>query len=552
MAAVRGAGVGPVVLLILDGVGQGREDEFDAVAAARTPNLERLSRTGLRRDLFAHGPHVGLQSTKDMGNSEVGHNTLGAGRIIDQGAKRIELALESGAIWEGAWPDAVENCRSHEGALHLIGLLSDGNIHASTAHLDALLERAVADGIRRVYVHTLLDGRDVPDHSAHEYVAELERHLERLRAASGATLEIASGGGRMVTSMDRYEADWSIVQRGWEAHVLGAARRFESAREAIAVFRKESPGISDQRIPAFTIAREGNAVGPIVDGDSVILFNFRGDRAIELSRAFTEGEEFAGFDRQRRPDVFFAGLTLYDSDTDIPAVRLVEPETVVGTVSEFLASAGVRQLACAETQKFGHVTYFWNGNRSERFDPATETYLEIPSDQVPFDQRPWMKSAETADAVIEAAASGDYDFIRANLAGGDMVGHTGDFEATVIAVEAVDLAVGRVGAAVADARGCLVLTADHGNAEDMVERSKSGEPERAADGSPRWRTAHSVNQVPLIIRDYSGRELALRDDLPEAGLANVAATLVQLLGLAAPEGFAPSLLLPQAASRSEP
>lgn len=533
---------GPLVLLIMDGVGEGLRDEFDAVWVARTPNLDALSRTGLRRSLFAHGPYVGLPSTTDMGNSEVGHNTMGAGRIINQGVKRIQVALESGAIWQGAWPRAVEYCTGHGGSLHLISLLSDGNVHASTEHLDALLERAVGDGVRRVFVHVLLDGRDVPDHTAHEYVAMLERRLEELSVASGAVLAIASGGGRMVTTMDRYEADWSIVRRGWDAHVLGTARPFASAQDAIDAFRRESPGISDQRLPAFTVVRNGSPVGPVVDGDAVVFVNFRGDRAIELSRAFSEGDDFAGFDRRRTPEVFFARMTLYDSDTNMPPVRLVEPESMVGSDSEYLASAGVRQLACAETQKFGHVTYFWNGNRSEPFDPLTETYVEIPSDQVPFDERPWMKSAETADAVIQSLESTDVDFIRANLASGDMVGHTGNFEATVIAVEAVDLAVGRVAAAVDRAGGCLVLTADHGNAEDMVERSASGRPQRVADGSPWWKTAHSTNPVPLVIVDNSGRDLSLRDDLPEAGLANLAATLLQLLDLDVPERYAPSLL----------
>lgn len=533
---------GPLVLLIMDGVGKGLQDEYDAVWTARTPNLDRLSAEGIERSIFAHGPYVGLQSKSDMGNSEVGHNTMGAGRILDQGAKRIEVALEHGSIWTGAWPRLVENVKEHDGALHLIGLLSDGNIHASTDHLFALLDRAVADGVRTIFVHGLHDGRDVPDRTADKYVAEVEDRLAKLREESGATLEIASGGGRMVTTMDRYEANWGVVERGWEAHVLGTARPVASALEAIEATRAENPSVSDQLIPAFTVVRDGKPIGPIVDGDSVVLFNFRGDRAIELARAFTEGDDFAGFDRKRVPEVFFAGLTLYDGDTNMPEVRLVEPEEVVGTVSERLASVGVRQFACAETQKFGHVTYFWNGNRSDAFDPSTETYDEIPSDQVPFDQRPWMKSAQTADMVIDATTSGSYDFIRANFAGGDMVGHTGDFEAAVIAVEAVDLAVGRVAAAVEKARGCLVVTADHGNAEDMVERTKDGQPEMRADGSPRWRTAHSVNPIPLIVRDYSGHSHEWRDDQPEGGLANLASTLVHLLGYRPPEEFDPSLL----------
>jgi 2,3-bisphosphoglycerate-independent phosphoglycerate mutase len=534
---------GPVVLLVMDGVGEGRHDEFDAVAVARTPTLDALRAHAAIRTILAHGPYVGLPSKSDMGNSEVGHNTLGAGRIFDQGAKRIDKAIESGAIWQETWKDIVAQVHEKDSSLHLIGLLSDGNVHSNLTHLYALIDRARQEGIRRVYVHGLFDGRDVPDRTAEKYVADVERHLAAAAAASGGVFRIASGGGRMVTTMDRYEADWRIVERGWQAHVLGAARPFPSAGEAIEHLRKEAPGISDQLLPAFTVVGEDAApVGAVRDGDCVIFFNFRGDRAIELSRAFTAGPDFEAFDRVRVPDVLFAGMTLYDGDTNTPERRLVEPEPVPDTISEYLARTGVTQWAGAETQKFGHVTYFWNGNRSDKFDPATETYVEIPSDQVPFNERPWMKSAETADAINGAIRSGEYRFIRANFPGGDMVGHTGSFESAVIAMEAVDLAIGRIQHEVERARGVLVVTADHGNAEDMVERDKQGHPVFLADGTPRWKTAHSTNPIPFIIADYAGRHLALRGDLPEGGLANVASTLIELLGFEPPKEFDPSLI----------
>lgn len=531
------------MLLILDGVGVGRGDEFDAVVAARTPTLDRLEATGCARELRAHGTAVGLPSDDDMGNSEVGHNILGAGRIFPQGAKRVDRATASGAVWDSAAWKALVTAAANGGTLHLIGLLSDGNVHSNLTHLDALVERAIASGAEHLRFHVLFDGRDVPDRTADRYVQHLEDQLAELRA-EGLDARVASGGGRMVTTMDRYGADWSIVERGWQAHVLGTAPPVTSALEAIQKARAATPGISDQLIGYFTVVGDdGVPVGPIEDGDAVVVFNFRGDRVIELCQAF-EDADFERFDRRRVPDVTFVGMTLYDGDLHIPKSFLVEPEAVADTVSELLAAADVSQFACAETQKFGHVTYFWNGNRSQMFDPATETYVEVPSDDGPFDQRPWMKSAETADRLIGAIDRGDYDFIRANFAGGDMVGHTGDFRSTVISVEAIDLAISRIEAAVRRCRGCLVVTADHGNADDKVERAKDGTPLFDADGTPVWRTAHSLNPVRFVVADFSGRDIQLRADLPAAGLANVAATLLNLLGFDAPTFYEPSLLAP--------
>jgi 2,3-bisphosphoglycerate-independent phosphoglycerate mutase len=534
--------VGPLVLVVMDGVGLGLGDQYDAVAVARTPTLDSLRSSAIYRAIHAHGPYVGLPSPTDMGNSEVGHNTMGAGRIVPQGAKRIDDALESGEIWRGPWEDLAARVKDRRSTLHLIGLLSDGGVHSTTEHLDALLERAREDGVERVRIHALLDGRDVPDHSARTYVEELEGRLADLNADPRLDYRIASGGGRMVVTMDRYEADWRIVERGWHAHVLGDARGFPSASEALETLLHEHPGMSDQLLPAFTVQDDqGRAIGSIQDDDAVLIFNFRGDRIIELAQSFIEGADFSGFDRIRVPDVYLAGMTLYDGDRNIPEKRLVDPATVPDTVSEIIVRAGLAQFACAETQKFGHVSYFWNGNRSDKFDPELETYLEIPSDRVPFDQRPWMKSAETADAIEGAITSGEYSFIRANFAGGDMVGHTGRFEPTVVAVEAVDLAISRIVKAVQRSRGCLIVTADHGNAEDMVERGEQGRP-KMREGDPHWKTAHSLNPIPFILADYSGRKIDLRADLPDAGLANVAATILTLLGVEPPRDYEPTLV----------
>lgn len=533
----------PVVLVIMDGVGVGRGDEYDAVASVPTPALDALREHALYRTLRAHGTCVGLPTEGDMGNSEVGHNILGAGRIFDQGAKCVDSALSSGAIWGDAWGELVTGPASGDSTLHLIGLLSDGNVHASLEHVDALVRRAAVDGVRRLRVHALLDGRDVPDHSAEIYLQRLEDLLAEAAADCGGDFRIASGGGRMGTTMDRYEADWRIVQRGWRAHVLGDARPFASAMSAIETFRAETPGISDQNLPAFVVTDGDRPVGTIEDGDAVLVFNFRGDRVVQISQAFTAGNDFSPFSRERVPRVTFAGMVQYDGDLALPELFLVSPETVDGTVSECLAASGVGQFACAETQKYGHVTYFWNGNRSGRFDAELEDYLEIPSDTVPFEQRPWMKSAETADAVIEAIESGRYGFMRTNLAGGDMVGHTGSLPAARMAVAAVDLAVGRIAAAVQRAGGVLVVTADHGNADDMVERTGDGDVRRNDAGQPRWRTSHTLNPVPFYVASFGGEpHWRLVSGLDNAGLANVAATVLDLMGYRPPDGYEPSLV----------
>ena len=533
---------GPLVLLILDGIGIGQGDEFDAVASARTPTLDALGEGGLTRQLRAHGTAVGLPSDADMGNSEVGHNALGAGRIFDQGAKLVDAAISSGTLWTGTWQTITDHLRATGGGLHLIGLVSDGNVHSHEKQLFALIERAAGEGLPRVFVHALQDGRDVPATSALVYIDRLEEVLAGVRH-TGKAYWIASGGGRMTTTMDRYEADWAMVERGWNAQVHGSGRAFASARSAIETYRRETPGIADQFLPAFVVCgADGKPLGPVQDGDAVIFFNFRGDRGLEISQAFEAGPGFATFDRGRVPRVLYAGMMLYDGDLQIPRHFLVSAPEVKRPVSEYLAHAGVRQLACAETQKFGHVTYFWNGNRSGKFDEASEEYIEIASDQVPFDQAPWMKSAETARTVIEAIRGRGYPFIRVNFAAGDMVGHTGNIAASITAVEEVDRAVGRIVPEVLARKGCVIVTADHGNAEDMVQRDSSQRPLPGADGKPQPRTSHSLNPVPFFLVEGDGRALSLRDDLPEAGLANVAATLLELLGYQPPEEYAPSLL----------
>ncbi len=539
---VIAAPAGPVVLLILDGVGEGRHDEWDAVAQARTPNLHWLRRQGLHRQLKAHGTAVGLPSDADMGNSEVGHNTLGAGRVFDQGAKLVDIAIENGSIWGASWQKLVARVNANHSTLHLIGLLSDGNVHSHEQHVFAMLRRADAEGVGRVRLHILADGRDVPGTSAHIYIERLEQVLASLNRAGERDYRIASGGGRMITTMDRYEADWSIVERGWNAHVRGTCRAFPNAMAAIQTLRAENSGIGDQFLPAFTIcADDGKPVGPIVDGDSVIFWNFRGDRALEITRALT-AEKFDKFARGPRPDVLFAGMMMYDGDLKLPELFLVSPPAAQRTMGEYLARNRVTQFACSETQKFGHVTYFWNGNRSGMFDERYERYVEVPSDKIPFEQRPWMKSAECADETTRAIAAGGVRFARVNFAAGDMVGHTGDLEAAIAAVQSIDLSIGRVMKAVAEARGTLVITADHGNCDDMVERDKDGSPLYGADGKPYMKTAHTLAPVAFTVWDAGGRNLAFDERTGTPGLASVAATLTELLGYQVPDDWEPSLL----------
>ncbi len=541
----RTAPAGPLVLVIMDGIGVGPGDDGDAVAQARTPVLDDLRAHHPWRTLRAHGTAVGLPDDSDMGNSEVGHNALGAGRVFDQGAKLVNRAIADGSLFHGkVWTELTQNCRDRRTPLHLIGLLSDGNVHSHIDQLFALIREAARIGLEEVYIHPLLDGRDVPETSALIYVDRLEQLLAEYDGKDGRSYQIASGGGRMITTMDRYEADWRIVETGWNAHVHGAARLFPSAREAIETYRREQAGIADQFLPAFTIAnREGKPLAPIEDGASVVFFNFRGDRAIEISRAF-EDDSFDKFDRGRRPQVLYAGMMQYDGDFGIPKLYLVSPPAIACTLGEYMAKNRIPQLACSETQKFGHVTYFWNGNRGGMFDPDVETYREVPSDRVPFEQRPWMKAAEITDVMISELLGGRFRFARCNYPNGDMVGHTGVFEATVVAVEAVDLSLGRLLRTVAGLHGIALVTADHGNADEMIERDMSGkfviDPNT---GRPAARTSHSLNPVPFAVYDPANPQgHRLRADLPGAGLANVAATILNLLGYEAPPGYEPGLV----------
>jgi len=534
---------GPVVACVMDGVGIGRNDESDAVWLARTPYIDGLREISLSTQLSAHGRSVGLPSDGDMGNSEVGHNALGAGRTFDQGAKLVAQAIASESLFRGEiWTALVQRVRASGEAMHFIGLLSDGNVHSHIDHLYALLRRCDHEEIEKVRVHILLDGRDVPETSALDYVDALENLLAEICRSPNRDYRVASGGGRMVVTMDRYQAEWEMVERGWQTHVLGEARGFSSARNAIEILRDEDPGLSDQWLPPFVIVDSSGApVGPIRDHASVVLFNFRGDRAIEISQAF-EDENFPHFDRSPRPDVLYAGMMQYDGDLQVPRRFLVSPPVIDRTLGEHLARNRIAQLAISETQKFGHVTFFWNGNRSGRFDEGLEKYIEIPSDNRPFEQHPEMKASEITDALIAELQTGRYRHARINYANGDMVGHTGHRDAAVEAVESVDREIGRILPVIKQLRGALVLTADHGNADCMFDLDpETGKPRRDAAGNVSVKTSHTLNPVPLHI--YApGHRLFLAPHASGAPLAHISATVLHLLGLGAPEDYAASLL----------
>ncbi len=524
------AGVpGPVVVIVMDGYGIPKSDVGSAIAAARKPTLDRLFADYPNIKLRAHGTAVGMPSDDDMGNSEVGHNAIGAGQVYSQGAALVADAIASGAIWQGeAWQQIVAGAKAGRGVVHFIGLFSDGNVHSHIDHLKAMVVQAKAEGVNMVRIHALLDGRDVPETSALEYVVPFEAFLAEI-SGDGFDARIASGGGRQNITMDRYDANWAMVDKGWKIHVLGEGQQFANATAAVNGLREQNPGTIDQDLPPFVIGENGRPIGSIEDGDSVVFFNFRGDRAIEITRAFEEAS-FDKFDRVRVPKVTYAGMLQYDGDLQLPKRFLVAPPAIKDTMGEWFSKAGVTQFACSETQKFGHVTYFWNGNRSGKFEG--ETYQEVPSDVVPFEQRPWMKAAEIADAMIAALKSGQYKTLRCNFANGDMVGHTGNFRAATMSVEAVDLQLARILPVIDAMGGVALITADHGNADEMYEvDKKTKQPAQHPDGSFKAKTAHTLNPVPLILYDnVSGGKLGLQQT-EKAGLSNIAATVANLIGL---------------------
>jgi 2,3-bisphosphoglycerate-independent phosphoglycerate mutase len=517
----------------MDGVGIGRNAENNAVYMAKTPILDKLFTIPLQTKLRAHGKAVGLPSDDDMGNSEVGHNALGAGRVFSQGAKLVNKAIETGKIFESeTWKKVIEK-GNQGGTVHFIGLLSDGNVHSHISQLFALINRCADEGVKKVRIHPLLDGRDVGEKSALNYIVPTEELLAKISKDKGFDYRIASGGGRMNVTMDRYNADWNIVKRGWDAHVHGIGRKFLSASEAVKAYYDEDSKMTDQYMGSFVIVEnKSEPVGKIVDGDSVVFFNFRGDRAIEISRAFEEAD-LKTFERGKIPNIFYAGMMEYDGDLHIPKNYLVIPPEIERTVSEYLCAEGVTSFAISETQKYGHVTYFWNGNRSGYIDEKLEKYFEIPSDKIPFDQAPKMKAYEITEKSIEFLKSNQFRWGRINFANGDMVGHTGDMQTAIIAVETVDECVGILLKVVEELGGIALITADHGNADEMFTEK---------NGVRTPKTSHTLNPVPFIIFDPDYDNEYKIANVQNPGLSNVAGTILNLLGFKNVEDYDPSLI----------
>lgn len=524
---------GPLLLIIMDGIGIGKKYDGNAVYKANSPVLNKLFQSKLYTQLKAHGSAVGLPSEDDMGNSEVGHNAIGAGRVFAQGAKLVNRSLKSGEIFKSEiWKNVVERGKKN-GTVHFIGLLSDGNVHSHIDQLFALINQCKEEGILKVRLHVLLDGRDVPGKSALKYLTMTEELLTKINSDSNYDYRIASGGGRMKVTMDRYNADWTIVKKGWDAHVLGIGRKFNSAIQAVESFYAEDEKIIDQYLDSFVIVDDqGKPIGTIENGDSVVFFNFRGDRAIELSRAFEE-KEFKFFDRVRIPEVYYAGMMQYDGDLLIPKNYLVFPPAIDRTISEYLCNEKVTSFAISETQKYGHVTYFWNGNRSGYIDQSLETYIEIPSDRIEFDKAPKMKAYEITEKTIELLKSGKYRFGRINFPNGDMVGHTGNLQAAIIAVETVDECVGNLLKVIDELKGIAIITADHGNSDEMYTEK---------DGVRTPKTSHTLNPVPFVIYDPQYNNEYKMAEIKNAGLSNMAATILNLLGYEKVEDYDDSLI----------
>ena len=532
------SGRGPLIHVVLDGWGVGAADGTNAVNKANLPVMSRLIRGCPYTQLWTHGKYVGLPNEKDMGGSEVGHMTMGAGMVMEQGPTLIQNLLQSGEFFENpVLSRIIQNCVERDTPLHLLGLLSNGNIHSHVDHTEAIIRHAFQSGIRRCYLHALLDGRDVGVQSALDFTEPFEKLFSELKGQRpGIDYAFASGGGREVITMDR-DNNWEKIETGWQIHVQGQSEnQFPSIRDAIEHFRKQNPEIIDQDIPGFVIIRNGEAVGRIEDQHALIFTNFRGDRATEFSQAVL-ADDFPYFERYRCPEVLFAGMTQYDQDNQIPPDYLVGTPVVEEPFGKRILELGLKQFRLSETQKFAHVTFFYNGGYREPLDPLQENYHFIASDKIPsFAERPAMKAPGISKKAVEFINSGEYQYGLINFANADMVGHTGDFQATVRAVEAVDAALDNIVRAIDAVNGLLVITADHGNADEMLISNQNGTLEIS--------TKHSLNPVPFLIYDplYNGdyRLKPFGQDYNN-NLSNIAATNFLLLGQAVPDDLAPSL-----------
>ena len=532
------SGRGPLIHVVLDGWGVGAPDETNAIHQAALPIMDRLRQNFPYTQLWTHGKYVGLPSENDLGGSEVGHMTMGAGIIKQQGPTLIRKLIQSGDFFKiPALSKIIKNCLNHDTPLHLLGLLSDGNIHSHLDHMQAIVRHAFQAGIRCCYVHALLDGRDVGVQSALTYTEPFEKLFAELKEQRAEIdYAFASGGGREAITMDR-DNNWEKVEAGWNIHVQGKSENsFPCIKDAIEYFRIKSPGIIDQDIPGFVIVRNGKAIAPIEDNHGLIFTNFRGDRAIEFSRAIL-ADDFPHFERPVRPQVMFAGMTQYDQDNEIPPEYLVGTPEVDDPFGKRILELGLKQFRLTETQKYPHVTFFYNGGYREPLDSSMENYHLIASDKIQsFASQPAMKAGEIRNKAVEFIRSGEYQYGLINFANADMVGHTGDFQAAVHAVETIDAALDSIVNAIDEMKGLLVITADHGNADQMLIQNSNGTME--------INTKHSLNPVPFMIFDplYNGDyHLKPFGEDFNNNLSNVAATNFILLGQSVPDDLAPPL-----------
>ena len=495
----------PTMLMILDGFGNNDNEKANAVKIANTPNIDKLMKTWPATTIYTSGLNVGLPDGQ-MGNSEVGHTNIGAGRVVYQDLTRITKSIEEGDFFSNKeLAEAIENCKKHHSKLHIMGLLSDGGVHSHIRHLFAILEFAKRKDFEDVYVHCFLDGRDTPPASGETYLAKLEEKMKEKGIGKIATI-----CGRFY-SMDR-DKRWERVVKAYNALVKGEGEKANSAISAIESSYQQE--VFDEFVLPTVIYNGEEPVATISNHDSVIFFNYRPDRAREITRSLVD-PEFDGFETEKL-DIHYVCFTQYDET--IPNVTIAfKPEILRNTFGEYVSSKGLTQLRIAETEKYAHVTFFFNGGEEKQY-PGEDRIL-VPSPKVEtYDLKPEMSAYEVTQKVVEAIESQQYDTIILNYANPDMVGHTGNLEAAVKAIETIDECVQKVVEAVAKNNGLILMTADHGNAEQMVDY-KTGEPH----------TAHTTNTVPLVLIGAEGIKLKT------GKLADLAPTMLELMELPKPE-----------------
>ena len=497
----------PLLLMILDGWGINPEEESNAVAQAKTPNMNRLSAEYPSSEIDGSGMSVGLPEGQ-MGNSEVGHTNIGAGRVVYQDLTRISKSIKDGDFFENpVLVECMQKAKAGSGRLHLSGLLSDGGVHSHDTHLYALIEMAKRQGVPEVYVHALLDGRDTPPQSGGEYLARLEAEIARL------------GHGKIATVIGRYYAmdrdnRWERVERAYRAIVQGEGKEYDSAESAIKA--SYEAGVTDEFVEPCVIVNGGAAVGKVTDGDGFIFFNFRSDRAREITRSLTD-PAFEGFKREIFPKLScYVCLTSYDETFNLPVA--FGNEELVNIFGEVIGNAGLTQLRIAETEKYAHVTFFFNGGREQPFPGEDRALIPSPKEVSTYDQKPEMSAYLVTEELLKRLDQDKYDVIILNFANADMVGHTGVMAAAIRAVEVVDECVGKLVDKVREKGGVALITADHGNAEMMSDDQ----------GGPH--TAHTCQRAPVVLVDDTRKGVKLRKGV----LADLAPTMLEILGLPQP------------------